>query len=126
MRRLPGWRWVLPRVEADRSMTFRDAAVPRETHSFGMEQPTDTGPVIPVHEIDIFLVPGLGFDDRGGRIGNGAGHYDRALAQARGNAILIGICPDDHLVDVVPMNLHDVPVQFLATRSGVVEVAATG
>ena len=29
--RLPGWRWVLPRVEDDRSVTFRDLAVPRET-----------------------------------------------------------------------------------------------
>ncbi len=126
MRRLPGWRWVLPRVEADRSMTFRDAAVPRETHRFGMEQPTDTGPVIPIHEIDVFLVPGLGFDDRGGRIGNGAGHYDRALAEARSNAVTIGICPHVRLLEVVPVEPHDVAVQLLATRSGVIAAAAVG
>lgn len=126
MRRLPGWRWVLPRVEADRSMTFRDSAVPREIHRFGMEQPTDTGPVIPIHEIDVFLVPGLGFDATGGRLGNGAGHYDRALAGARSNAVTIGICPADHLIDLVPMDPHDVAVQLLATRSGVVEVGAGG
>ena len=31
----PGWRWVLPRVEDDGTLTFRDRDVPRETHHWG-------------------------------------------------------------------------------------------
>ncbi len=124
--RLPGWRWVLPRVEEDRSMNFRDWDVPREVHRFGMEQPTATGPVVPIHEIDVFLVPGLGFDGEGGRIGNGAGHYDRALSAARADAVSIGICPVRRLVEVVPMEDHDVRVQYLAHETGVARVAPGG
>jgi 5-formyltetrahydrofolate cyclo-ligase len=118
--RLPGWRWALPRVEPDRSITFRDVDVPRETHPFGMEQPSDTGPVIPLHEIDVYLVPGLAFDRSGRRLGNGAGHYDRVLASARADAISIGIAPDARLVEEVPVDRHDVLVGWLATEEGVI------
>jgi 5-formyltetrahydrofolate cyclo-ligase len=118
--RLPGWRWALPRVEPDRSVTFRDVDVPRETHRFGMEQPADTGPVIPLHEIDVFLVPGLAFDTGGRRLGNGAGHYDRILASARSDALTVGIAPDLRLVDRVPVDDHDRLVGWLATEEGVV------
>jgi 5-formyltetrahydrofolate cyclo-ligase len=118
--RLPGWRWALPRVEPDGRLTFRDLDAPRETHPFGMEQPTDSGPVIPVHEIDVLLVPGLAFDRSGRRLGNGAGHYDRVLASARSDAVTIGIAPDPRLVDEVPTDDHDQLVGWLATEAGVV------
>jgi 5-formyltetrahydrofolate cyclo-ligase len=118
--RLPGWRWALPRVEPDGSVTFRDVGVPRETHPFGMEQPTDSGPVIPIHEIDVFLVPGLAFDRGGGRLGNGAGYYDRILSSARSDAATIGIAPNVRLIDRVPVEEHDVLVGLLATEDGVI------
>lgn len=121
--RLPGWRWVLPRVEPDRSVTFRDAASPRETHRFGMEQPTDSSPLIPIHEIDVFLVPGLAFDRGGGRLGNGAGHYDRILSSARADAVSVGMAPEPRLVEEVPSESHDVSVGWLATEDGVVSRA---
>lgn len=124
--RLPGWRWVLPRVEQDRSVTFRDAAVTRERHPFGMEQPTDSGRIVPIHEIDVFLVPGLAFDRAGGRLGNGAGHYDRILGSARGDAMSIGIAPTIRLIDEVPVDDHDVRVGWLATEGGVVSRSANG
>jgi 5-formyltetrahydrofolate cyclo-ligase len=120
MERLPGWHWVLPRIESDRSVTFRDGALPRETHRFGMEQPVASGRIVPVHEIDVFLVPGLAFDGEGRRIGNGGGHYDRILLAARSDAVTIGMAPASHLVDVVPTADHDVAVGWLATERGVV------
>lgn len=119
--RLPGWRWVLPRVEPDRSMTFRDRDVPREVHRFGMEQPTDAGPIIPVHEIDVFLTPGLAFDMSGGRVGNGAGFYDRILARRRKDSQAVGITVDSRVVDLVPMESHDQRVDWIATESAVRE-----
>lgn len=126
MRRLPGWRWVLPRVEPDRSVTFRDAALPRETHRFGMEQPVDSGPIIPVHEIDVFLVPGLAFDRGGRRLGNGAGHYDGILSRSRPDAESIGMAPASRIVEEVPTDPHDVRVGRLATEDGVVSCLPNG
>lgn len=126
MQRLPGWRWVLPRVEEDGSVTFRDAAAPREIHRFGMEQPADSGPIVPIHEIDVFLVPGLAFDLGGGRLGNGAGHYDRILSRARADANSIGMAPVSRLVTGVPIDAHDVRVGWLATEDGVVSCPPSG
>lgn len=119
--RLPGWRWVLPRVEPDRSMTFRDRSVARETHRFGMEQPSDQGPVIPVPEIDVFLTPGLAFDMSGGRLGNGAGFYDRILGGRRTDSVAIGVTVADRVIDEVPMEEHDRRVDWIATEEGVRE-----
>ena len=118
-RRLPGWRWVLPRVEPSTSVSFRDRDVSRETHRFGMEQPVDEGPIIQVHEIDIFLAPGLAFDRSGGRIGNGRGFYDRILTSKRSDAQVVGITVEKRVLDSIPMGDHDCFVGWLATELGV-------
>lgn len=122
--RLPGWRWVLPRVESGRRLSFRDKDVTRETHPFGMEQPADEGPEIPIHEIDVILTPGVAFDSSGGRLGNGGGYYDRVLAQRRKDAPAVGITIDERVLDSVPMREHDQRVDYLATESGVRECSA--
>lgn len=123
--RLPGWRWVLPRVEPGFRLSFRDKEVPRETHRFGMSQPTDQGEEIPVREIDVFLTPGLAFDGSGGRVGNGAGYYDRVLARRRTDSLAIGVTVDDRVFESVPMEDHDERLDMLATESGVRECSPT-
>jgi len=117
--RLPGWRWVLPRVEKEGSLTFRDRDVPRETHEYGMEQPVGEGPVIPIPEIDVFLVPGLAFNRSGDRLGRGGGYYDRVLAQRRPDSVPIGIATREWVVESIPVQDHDQPVEWLATEDGV-------
>lgn len=123
--RLPGWRWVLPRVEPDKTMNFRDRDTPRETHRFGIEQPADVGPIIPVIEIDVFLVPGLAFDTSGGRLGNGAGFYDRTLSQRRTDSVTVGITVDRRVFQEVPMEDFDQRVDWLATETGVIECSTS-
>lgn len=122
---LPGWRWVLPRVESGTGsgarVTFRDRDVPREMHAFGMRQPTDSGEIIPIPEIDLFLVPGVAFDRKGGRLGNGGGYYDRILSSKRNDALAVGVAPAIRVVESVPREDHDVEMDMLATASGVIE-----
>lgn len=117
--RLPGWRWVLPRVEEDGSMTLRDRGLARERHRWGMEQPIDGGDAVPPHEVDLALVPGLAFDVAGGRLGRGKGYYDGLLAVRRNDCIAVGVATASRLVDEVPMEPHDVRVDLLATEEGV-------
>jgi 5-formyltetrahydrofolate cyclo-ligase len=117
--RLPGWRWVLPRVESDLGLTFRDRDVGREDHRWGMEQPADQGPVIPVAEIDVFLVPGMAFDSAGHRLGRGGGYYDRVLAARRGDSVAIGITWSGGLMAALPVEDHDQQVDLVVTEDGV-------
>ncbi len=124
--RLPGWRWVLPRVEPDRSLTFRDREVPWEIHNFGMRQPVDAGPVVPVLELDVILAPGIAFDTNGGRLGRGGRFYDRVLVRRRADSEAVGVTVSERIVTAVPVDDHDQPVDFLATEEGVSRCSPTG
>ncbi len=119
--RLPGWRWVLPRVEPDRTLTFRDRDVPVERHEMGMDQPADHGPATPLHEIDIVLVPGLAFDETGARLGRGVGYYDKVLAGRRRDCVAVGVTVEARVIDEVPVDEHDQSVDWIATEAGVSE-----
>lgn len=122
---LPGWRWVLPRVEVDDTITFRDRDVPRESHRLGMRQPVAQGVSTPIHELDVVLVPGLAFDRAGARLGRGGGYYDRVLALKRSDAVSIGVTVEDRVLDVIPVEDHDLDVGWLATEAGVIECRPT-
>lgn len=65
-------------------------------------------------EIDLVLVPGLAFDRNGGRIGYGAGFYDRFLAGTP--AVKVALAYSLQLIDAVPVEPHDVPVDRILTE----------
>jgi 5-formyltetrahydrofolate cyclo-ligase len=90
-----------------------------------MEQPLESGPVIPTMEIDIFLVPGLAFDRNGIRLGRGGGFYDRELAVKRSDAVSVGETVENRLRESLPTEGHDVAVMYLATETGVIEPIPT-
>lgn len=58
-------------------------------------------------DLDLILVPGVAFDTKGGRMGMGAGYYDRFLAQVARER-LWGVAWDIQVVpDTIPMEVHD-------------------
>lgn len=84
----------------------------------GLREPAPDAPAIAFASIDILLVPGLAFDDRGGRLGRGAGFYDRLLARPELRALTIGVGFDQQLVSDVPIDPHDHAVARVATPNG--------
>jgi 5-formyltetrahydrofolate cyclo-ligase len=68
---------------------------------------------------DIVLVPLAAFDHAGHRIGYGAGHYDRTLAQLRKSrhAMAIGLAFAAQEVAAVPALAHDVALDFVLTEA---------
>lgn len=66
---------------------------------------------------DLVLVPGLAFDLNGGRLGRGAGFYDRFLATLPKTTRLIGVALDEQIVEKTPRDALDLPVDALATPS---------
>ena len=67
--------------------------------------------------IDLVVVPGLAFDRRGQRIGWGSGYYDRFLAQVQ--AVTIGLCYDALVLDCIPGEPHDVPVDVVVAETAI-------
>ena len=82
-----------------------------ETGPFGLMQPRpDVGTIVP----DVLFVPLLGFTERGERLGQGAGHYDRWLADHPGTTA-IGMAWDGQLVEELPTESHDIPLAAVVT-----------
>lgn len=67
---------------------------------------------------DVVIVPGLAFDRRGGRLGYGGGHIDRLLA-ATAPAPVVAPALSLQVVDAVPREPHDLPVDVLVTEDAV-------
>lgn len=78
-------------------------------------QPVDT------RRLNAVLVPGVGFDRQGGRIGYGAGYYDRFLAGLDHRPYLLGICYSLQIVENVPMEPHDILLDAVLTENGCFE-----
>lgn len=79
-------------------------------------------PLADLAKVGAVLVPGLAFDRRGNRLGNGKGHYDRLLPMLPKSCIFIGVCHDFQVVDAVPVDSGcDAPVHWLATPAGVAQ-----
>ncbi|MEU6416378.1 5-formyltetrahydrofolate cyclo-ligase [Streptomyces spiralis] len=71
---------------------------------------------------DVVLLPGLAVDVRGMRLGRGGGSYDRVLARlerAGAHPALVVLLYDSEVVDHVPEEPHDRPVQAVVTPSRV-------
>lgn len=65
--------------------------------------------------IDLIIVPGVGFDEQGHRIGHGMGYYDRLLKDSR-DASHIGLAFEIQIVDKIPIEKHDIPVEKIITE----------
>ncbi len=104
-------RLLLPKTEGGILKVFRvsDLDNQLEKGAFGLSEPASSKcQEIPGSEIEIALVPALGFDRSNNRIGYGKGYYDRFLHALSCSTIGIGF--KEQLVDAVPVDPNDVPL----------------
>ena len=64
--------------------------------------------------MDLILVPGIAFDRRGGRLGRGAGYYDRYLANCEGTVAALAF--ELQILDALPVEAHDVLMDMVITE----------
>lgn len=70
-------------------------------------------------EFDIVIVPGVAFDTRKYRMGYGAGCYDRFLKKLKSDCIKIGIAFELQIFDRIPIEKHDIPMDFVITENNI-------
>ena len=75
---------------------------------------------VPVETIDLIMVPGVGFDQRGARMGHGKGYYDKLLEHARPDTPLIALAFECQLFDEIPVADHDVFMDAIITEDRVI------
>ncbi len=73
-----------------------------------------------IDSIDLILVPGVGFDKKGNRIGHGKGYYDTLLNNSK-RALHIGLSFECQIVKHIPTENHDIPVDKIVTEKRIIE-----
>lgn len=84
-----------------------------ERGAFDIEEPQGSE-LANVEDIDLMIIPAVAFDRRGNRLGRGKGFYDRLLATSR--ATKIGVGYEFQLMEELPSEKHDVPMDMVITQ----------
>ncbi|MBL7543472.1 MAG: 5-formyltetrahydrofolate cyclo-ligase [Bdellovibrionaceae bacterium] len=93
---------------------------PWNVSPLGFKHPSSNS-VVPAEDIDVMLVPGLGFSAFGDRLGRGKGFYDRYLS--RFNGLKIGICFDCQWTEQpLPTESWDIRMNYIITENRCVEI----
>ena len=113
---------VAPRVPAQgRALELRqvvDLTQDLAPSRWGIPEPLpERCPLVDPTQIDLVLVPGVAFDRTGNRLGYGAGFYDRLFQRLLPSALRVACVQEALLVDRVPAEPHDAPVDLLVTES---------
>jgi len=99
-----------------RRYTGPDALVPNR---WGIYEPVSTTPVT-VAALDVVLVPTLGADQKGQRLGHGSGYYDAFLRDV--SCPRIALVYEACVVPTLPKASHDVPMTTLVTEQTVIDI----
>ncbi len=93
---------------------------------FGIAEPlVDAAELVGANALDVILLPLVGFDRHGLRLGSGAGYYDRALSFRRNRApppLLVGIAFACQEVPPIPAAPWDVPLDAIATERELIRI----
>jgi 5-formyltetrahydrofolate cyclo-ligase len=114
-----GQKVLLPVVQGDNEpldMRVWEADAPLYEAGFGTLAPSDLAPrAVP----DLVLMPLLGFDNAGTRLGYGGGYYDRTLAVLPKKPLLVGLAFAAQELAHIPRDAHDVPLDMVITEAGI-------
>ncbi|WP_203293846.1 5-formyltetrahydrofolate cyclo-ligase [Maricaulis parjimensis] len=115
-----GARLALPVMrEGEAALDFHAYAPgdPLERRAFGVEEPLRDAAMV---QPDIVLVPLVGADLQGTRLGFGKGFYDRTLARLRaeGPVLAIGLAYTEQVLETLPADPHDEALDAVVTDSG--------
>lgn len=114
---LKKWRdrknFFLPRVNGVNLDLLPYIESELERGAFDIEEPQGSE-LANVEDIDLMIIPAVAFDRKGNRLGRGKGFYDRLLATSR--ATKIGVGYEFQLMEELPSEEHDVPMDMVITQ----------
>ena len=75
---------------------------------------------IPVENIDLAIIPGVAFDERGGRIGHGTGFYDKFIPSLDVTTRKVALAFECQIVSQIPMEPHDRYIDIIITEERII------
>ncbi len=120
-----GKRVLAPKVEHRRRelrlFEIKDLSTDLEAGYMNIYEPVEkrTREASP-DEPDLVVMPGVGFDEKGNRLGYGGGYYDRLATKLRPDVRLVALAFEEQVVDEVPSLPHDRKADRIITEKRVI------
>lgn len=105
-----------PGIMELRQITSLEQLTPGAYH---LPEPPADAPLVTVDEVDLAVLPCMGCNHLGHRLGRGGGFYDRFLAAYRSAAVLL--CRERLIREEIPLEPHDLPIPWVLTERGLYE-----
>jgi 5-formyltetrahydrofolate cyclo-ligase len=115
-----GKKIALPRVNKKNLEIYYIKNLPEDlrTGIYGLIEPLpSTCEKASIEDMDLVIVPGVGFDPDLNRIGYGGGFYDRLLRNVSDKLPKIALALDIQVIDHIPVSEHDIKVDIIITES---------
>ena len=75
---------------------------------------------VPLDRVDIAIIPGIAFDEKGGRIGSGRGYYDRLIPRLAITTRKVALTVEEQIIPQIPMESHDKYVDIIITDKRII------
>jgi 5-formyltetrahydrofolate cyclo-ligase len=116
---------VLPLVKTDtkkfKLFKIDDFAKDLKPGQNGILQPNPAKcRTVPIDCIDIAIIPGVAFDEKGGRVGSGDGYYDRLIPHLPVTTRKVALALDYQIIPQVPIESHDKHVDIIITDKRII------
>jgi len=85
-----------------------------------LEPDPDRCKPVPIDDVDIAIIPGIAFDEKGGRLGIGNGRYDRIISKLPITARKVACATEDQMTQLIPMESHDKYVDIIITEKRII------
>lgn len=85
-----------------------------------LEPDADKCKIIPIEFIEIAIIPGIAFDEKGARIGSGNGFYDRLIPKLPVTTRKVALAYESQLVQHIPMESNDKYVDIIITEDRII------
>jgi 5-formyltetrahydrofolate cyclo-ligase len=109
--------FYLPKLISTQKMIFCKDEGPYIENDYGILEPQT--PFFPVEQMDIVLIPLVGFDKHGHRLGMGKGYYDELFKSLQKLPMLIGVAYAFQQRQAIPYEAHDQSLDYIITEQGI-------
>ncbi len=117
-----------PRITADKAdleFVRRHPGEQLVLGTFNILIPSGNQPLLGMQPSDIVLTPGVGFDEKGYRLGRGKGYYDRAFRGVLADALRVALAYELQVVSALPSGPEDERVQWIVTESRLIACSSS-
>jgi len=75
---------------------------------------------VPLNKVDIAIIPGQAFDEKGGRVGSGRGYYDRFIPELPATTRKVALAFEEQILPLIPTESHDRHVDIIITDKRII------